>query len=290
MRQQKHQPNLKVWREVTKNFTWWLFYNECPFLFFNARILLGWSFYSFYGFVFILTSESSNEFQGPFTINPWSELPVVPHYIVLSTSMSSRDYPVLTHNLNSLWCHITLYCPLAWALGITQYSPTIWTPCGATLHCTLHSHEFQGPLSTNPWSELPVVTHYIVLYPPMSSRSHLILTHDLNTLWCHITLYSTLPWVPGTIQILTSSAVDDSADVGFRDDLLVHDKQQQHCYTLHPVTRIENIIWCLLQGVNTNHPDFVLSNGDTSIKVTVLPLIYTVHPWFEHREYALMQK
>ena len=234
--------------------------------------------------------------QGPFRTYPWSEFPVVPHYIVLYTPMSSRSQLILTHDLNSLWYHITLYSILPWVQGTIQYLPMIWIPCGATFHCTPHSHEFQEPSNTHPWSEFPVVPHYIVLYTPMSSRDHPVLTYDLNSLWCHITLYSTLQRVPGAIQVLTGSAVKDSADVRFRDDLLVHDKQQQHCYTLLP--HYNNVNWkhnfnnliqkCLLQGVNTNHPDFVLSSAGTSIKVIVLLLIYTVYPWFEHCEYALM--
>ena len=163
---------------------------------------------------------------------------------------SSMDHPGLTHDLNPLWCHITLYpwvpgtiqylpmigtpCgdTLHWTLhshefqgpfntyswskfniwyhttlcstltlipGTTQYLPMIWTPCGDTLHFILPSHEFHGPSSTYPWSELPLVPHYIVLYTSMSFRDHPVLTHDLNSLWDHITLHSTLPWVPGTI-------------------------------------------------------------------------------------------
>ena len=44
------------------------------------------------------------------------------------------------------------------------------------------------------------------------------------------------------------------------------------------------------EGVNLKHPNFVLSSIDTSIKMTVLPLTYAVHPWSEHCECSLMQK
>ena len=67
------------------------------------------------------------------------------HVIFCFHESSPSDHPVLTHDLNSLWCHITLYSKLPWVPGTIQYSSMIWTPCGATLHCTLHSHEFQGP-------------------------------------------------------------------------------------------------------------------------------------------------
>ena len=44
------------------------------------------------------------------------------------------------------------------------------------------------------------------------------------------------------------------------------------------------------KGINTKHPNFVLSCVDTSIKVTVLPLTYAVYSWSEHYKCALMQK
>ena len=99
---------------------------------------------------------------------PWSELPLVAHYIVLYTPMSSRDHPVLTHDLNSLWWHITLYYTLPWVPGTIQYLPMIWTPSGGTLHCTLHSHEFQGPskywqaaqLTTVPTSDSETISSF----------------------------------------------------------------------------------------------------------------------------------
>ena len=45
------------------------------------------------------------------------------------------------------------------------------------------------------------------------------------------------------------------------------------------------------KGINTKHPNFVLSCVDTSIKVTVLQLIYdALYPWSEHCKWPLMQK
>ena len=38
------------------------------------------------------------------------------------------------------------------------------------------------------------------------------------------------------------------------------------------------------KAVNRKHPDFVLSNADTSIKVTILQLTFAVYPFPEYYE------
>ena len=44
------------------------------------------------------------------------------------------------------------------------------------------------------------------------------------------------------------------------------------------------------KGVSTKHPDYVLRCTDTSIKVTILALIYAVYPWSYHCESTVMEK
>ena len=150
----------------------------------------------------------------------YSTSTIVIDLVICITYVSFLCSPLKSSH-SATFTHYTLYFSHS-VLETIQYLPMIWTPCGATLRCTLHSHEFSRLPSTYPWSELPVVTHYIVLYTPMSSRDHLELTHDLNSLWCHTTLYSTLPWVPRTIQVLTSSAVHSSGDVRSADKVPDH--------------------------------------------------------------------
>ena len=43
------------------------------------------------------------------------------------------------------------------------------------------------------------------------------------------------------------------------------------------------------KAVNRKHPDFVLSNADTSIKVTILQLTFAVYPFSEYYECTQMQ-
>ena len=43
------------------------------------------------------------------------------------------------------------------------------------------------------------------------------------------------------------------------------------------------------KGVNTKHPNVVVTRDDTWIKLTALPLTYSVHPWSVHCECAPMQ-
>ena len=181
--------------------------------------------------------------------------------------MSSRDHPIFTYDLNSLWWYITLYSTLPWVLGTIQYLPMIWTPCGATLHCTLHSHEFQGPSNTYSWSKLNI--------------------------WYHTTLCSTPPLIPGTTQYLPM--IWTPCGDTLHCTLHSHEFQGPSRYwqaaqftismtinsnTVISFTRIvriliENIIWTILfrnayhKGINTKHPDVVLSSADTSIKVTI---------------------